>query len=94
MPLIESDVLSRFPPTDLQVVAVHCFHDAQGAAGHVQRFGLTFPVALDFDSELFRRLRMIGHVFPLNVVIDRAGRVAYVGDVLDDAVTVVDSLIP
>lgn len=74
-------------------MAAHSFPSGQNAAYHVQQFGLSFPVLLDFESELFRRYRIPGQVFPLNAVIDRDGRVAYVGDDLDEATAVLDGLL-
>jgi hypothetical protein len=94
LPSIETDILPRFAPADVQVVVAHCYTEGESAAAHVQWFGLTFPIALDFDSELFRRFRLPGQVFPLNFVLDRDGRVAYLGPVLDDAVAAVEALLP
>ena len=93
MPSIDSDVLPGFSPDDVQFVAIHCYPEGGNAAFHTQWFGLSFPLALDFDSELFRRFRLPGHVYPLHVVVDRQGRVAYVGAPLEDAVAAVQGLL-
>jgi len=74
-------------------VAVHCYTSGQPAAAHVQEYGLTFPIVLDLDSQIFRRLRLPGHVFPLNAVIDPQGSLAYLGPDLDDALAVAQGII-
>ena len=84
--MLENDILPGFSPDDVAIVAIHCHPDGRATASHVQWFGLTFPVALDIDSEMFRRFRLPEHVFPLNLVIDRNGDVAYLGTSLDEAV--------
>jgi hypothetical protein len=94
LPLLEADILPSYSADDLQVVAIHCYPDAMPAVAHVQRFGLSFPMAFDFDSELFRRFRIPDHVYPLNIVIDQQGKFAHVGTTLEDALTAVDSLLP
>ena len=91
--MVENDFRPTFS-TDVEVVAIHCYFEGQSAAAHVQWFGLTFAIALDFDSEVFRRLRQPGIVFPLNFVVDRDGTLAYVGESLTDAVDVVRTLAP
>ena len=74
-------------------MAVHCDTSGQPAAAHVQEYGLTFPIVLDLDSQLFRRLRLPGQVFPLNAVIDQEGNLAYLGPDLPESVAVAQSLI-
>ena len=93
MPLIEANLVTRYPAESFQVLVAHSFPSGQDAAYHVQLFGLSFPVFLDFESELFRRYRIPGHVFPLNAVIDTDGRVAHIGTVLDEATAVLDGLL-
>ena len=53
---------------------------------------LEFPMVYDFDMEMLRQLRLAGHLFPLEVVIDRDGRLAYVGSDFSAAVSVVAGL--
>ncbi|MCA9664140.1 MAG: redoxin domain-containing protein [Myxococcales bacterium] len=84
--MLVTDTLPKIAGKAAEVVAVHCDSEGGTSAFHVQSFGLTYPMLLDFDSELFRRFRLPDHVFPLDVVIDKQGKVAYVGTVLDDAV--------
>ena len=91
--MLETDVIPGYAPADVQFVAIHSYPEGEFAAGHVQQFGLTFPVALDLDGELFRRFRLPNHVFPLNVVIDAAGNVAHVGTDLDETLAAVDQLL-
>lgn len=86
MPLLQNDALPKFDPARLQVLIIHCSIDATLAGQHVQQFGLTFPMVLDFDSELFYRFRIRGQVFPLNVVVDAAGKIVHIGGLLDDAI--------
>ncbi len=93
MPLIETTVLPKYPADKFEVTAIHSFYDGQPAAAHVQEFGLTFDVAFDFDSEVFRRLRLPAQVFPLNMVVDQTGKIAYLGTELAEALKVVDGLV-
>jgi len=79
-------VQPSFAKDPVQLLVIHCDAEGQTPARHTQWYGLTFPIALDFDSELFRRYRLPGHVFPLNVVIDKEGKIAHIGDDLDKAV--------
>ena len=51
-------------------------------------------MALDFDSELFRRYRLPEWVYPLQFVIDQQGEVAYVGTDLYDALAAAEALVP
>lgn len=51
-------------------------------------------MALDLDSQLFRRLRLPQQVFPLNAVIDAEGNLAYLGADLDAAVAIIETLLP
>lgn len=76
------------------MTAIHSSYNGQPAAANVQQYGLTFNVAYDFDSEVFRLFRLPAQVFPLNVVVDPAGKIAYLGPDLTEALSVVDSLIP
>ena len=75
------------------VTAIHSFDNGGPACAHVQEFGLSFEMALDLDSEVFRHFRLPGQVFPLNVVFDTQGKVAYLGADLTAALKVVDSLV-
>ncbi|MEM6294198.1 MAG: hypothetical protein AAGA54_23160 [Myxococcota bacterium] len=93
MPSVEDEVLPAFDPDAFTAVAIHSFAEGRFPATHTQIFGLTFPVALDYDSEQFRRFRLPAHVFPLNVVFDEQGAVAHVGTELEDAVAVVETLL-
>ena len=91
--MLQNNILPQHTNDDLLIVVIHCDAQARTPSAHIQQFGLTYPIALDFDSELFRRFRLPGQVFPLNVVIDREGRVAHIGIVLDDAVAVAEGLL-
>ena len=93
MPLLENDIKPGLDPAKVQIVVLHCDRDPAPGAYHVQVFGLSFPMAFDLDDELFRRLRLPDHVYPLNVVIDTDGKIAHKGKVLDDAVAAVKKLL-
>lgn len=49
----------------------------------VDELGVTLPVALDLEGEIFRHYRVPSRVFPLNVVIDRSGALVHVDANLD-----------
>ena len=93
MPLLENKIKPTLDPAKVQIVVVHCLNNPLMGAYHVQLFGLSYPMAFDLDDELFRRLRLPDHVYPLNVVIDREGKIVHTGKVLDDAVAAVGKLI-
>lgn len=63
---------------EVQVIAVNTgFADtAKAAAGYVKKMGLTMPVAVD-DGTLAKVFNL--RVTPQHVLIDRSGRIAYVG---------------
>lgn len=44
----------------------------------VQDLGVSLPVALDLEGEIFRHYRLPSRVFPLNAVIDRMGNLVHV----------------
>lgn len=87
--MLENDIRAQFAGQPFEIVAINSHHEASGAGVDVQRHGLRFPMAFDFDSELFRRYRLPDHVFPLNVVIDREGKVVLATASLDEAVEAV-----
>ena len=87
--MIDADVIPQFPEDEFAAIAIHSFREGTLPAFHVQAFGLQFPIALDYDSEQFRRFRLPEHVFPLNVVFDPTGRIVHVGTELDEAVAAV-----
>ena len=67
----------------LVVIPVFVGLDAGGGIGLVESFGVTLPVALDLEGEVFRYTRLPSMVFPLNVVIDQTGTVVHVDGNLD-----------
>ncbi|MEM6991918.1 MAG: hypothetical protein AAF721_15525 [Myxococcota bacterium] len=83
--MIDSDIIPLYSADEFAAVAIHSFREGTVPASHVQVFGLGFPVALDYESEQFRRFRLPGHVFPLNVVFNPAGEVVHLGTDLDEA---------
>ncbi len=58
-------------------MAVHKGTRLAGVTAKLDEFGITFPLALDFDGEVFRRYRMPRLVFPINVVVGRDGKVVH-----------------
>lgn len=71
---------------DVQVIAVNTgFADtAKAAAEYVKKMGLTMPVAVD-DGTLAKVFNL--RVTPQHVLIDRSGRIAYVGHSDDQALS-------
>lgn len=71
---------------DVQVIAVNTgFADtAKAAAGYVKKMALTMPVAVD-DGTLAKVFNL--RVTPQHVLIDRSGRIAYVGHSDDQALS-------
>lgn len=65
--------------------AAHCLAPGTEADELAVRARMTYPMAYDFDRELFRSYRRPGEVFPLNAVVDREGNLVYVGDDIDEA---------
>ena len=59
-------------------VAVHRGTGLASLSLTLQEMGLTMPIALDMDGEIFRRYRLPGWVFPLNYLVGRDGKVAYI----------------
>lgn len=70
LPLYEDQGLAFFP--------VFSAFESERGGGLLYEEGVQSPVIVDAESELFRRLRVAGFVFPLNVVIDRDGTVVHV----------------
>ena len=58
------------------------FPSAQGAF-LVADQGVASPVVVDPEREVFRHLKVANAAFPLNLVIDREGRVAHVDNELE-----------
>ncbi len=79
-PLIESELRPLWTTDDVVMLGLNTAHRTAYAAGLAADSDLSFDVGLDLDSEVFRRLRIPGAVFPLHVVIDRDGRLAWVSN--------------
>ncbi len=77
MPQIESELLPLYEADGLVVVPVLVGLDAGSGIGLVEQLGVTLPVALDLEGEVFRHYRLPSMVFPLNVVIDRTGTLVH-----------------
>jgi hypothetical protein len=92
--LIDSETIPQYSPDEFAAIGIHCFVDGTLPAVHVQAFDLSFPVGLDYDSELFRQYRLPGKVFPLNVVFDAQGQVVHVGTVLEEAQAAIAAELP
>lgn len=78
-PIIETQLRPQYGD-DVVMLGLNTAHRTAYAAGLAEQSGLTFDVGLDMDSEVFRQLRIPGAVFPLHVVIDREGRLAWVSN--------------
>lgn len=83
MPQIESELLPQYEAEGLSVVPVLVGLDPAAGVALVDSLGVTLPVALDLEGEIFRHFRVPSRVFPLNVVIDRAGDVVHIDSNLD-----------
>lgn len=77
MPWIQNELLPKYQDQGLFVIAVHKGTRIGPLSTKLVEWGVTLPVALDFDSEVFRRWRKPDWVFPLNAVVGRDGKVAY-----------------
>ena len=76
----------------VSIIAVDCEPSGTNPGQLIQSMNLTFPFAMDFDSELLRRYRMPGEIFPLNVVLDRNHDVALVTRSLEEATALLETL--
>lgn len=83
MPQIETELLPLYEADGLVVVPVLVGLDAASGMTLVQELGVTLPVALDLEGEIFRHYRLPSMVFPLNAVIDRTGTLIHVDGNLD-----------
>lgn len=78
MPQIESQLLPQYEADGLVVLPVLVGLDAGAGMALVEQLGVTLPVGLDLEGEVFRHYRLPSRVFPLNVVIDRTGALVHV----------------
>lgn len=78
MPQIETELLPVYEPEGLTVIPVLVNLDTADGMVLVESLGVTLPVALDLEGEIFRHYRVPSRVFPLNVVIDRTGNVVHI----------------
>lgn len=62
----------------LVVVPVLVGLDAASGLALVESLGVSLPVALDLEGEIFRHYRVPAQVFPLNAVIDRDGNLVHI----------------
>lgn len=79
-PLIEEQLRPDYDPADVVMVGINTGHRTAYAADLAAEADLGMPFALDLDSEVFRRLRIPGKVFPLHVLVDREGQIAWVSN--------------
>jgi peroxiredoxin len=79
-PLIEQQLRPAYAEDDVVMIGINTAHRTAYAADLAHEAGLSLAVGLDLDSEVFRRLRIPGAVFPLHVVIDREGRLSWVSN--------------
>lgn len=91
-PSIETDIWQNLRDRGVRVVAVDCEPSGNNPGQLIQRMGLTFDFAMDFDGELLRRFRLPGEIFPLNVVLDREHRLVGITRSLEQAQVMLESL--
>lgn len=87
---MQTQILDRYE--GVYGAAVHSLASGVAADQMVVEQDLAFPMVYDFDSEILRQLRLAKHLFPLEVVIDAEGELAYVGSNFAAAVDVVAGL--
>jgi peroxiredoxin len=73
-PVIEKEIWQRFRDKGLEVFAIGLKENAEQASSWTSQHGLTYPVGLDADGEIYRRFGT-GSV-PYHVVIDRDFRIS------------------
>jgi peroxiredoxin len=85
---IEHAIADAFPDDDVRVWLVSAGDPYEQALAYLQEAGTTLPCLLDTDESLYRRYdrREGGEIhapFPLQVVIDREGRITYLANQYD-----------
>lgn len=89
------DVLvPKYSDQGFQFVAVHVGFDPAIAMQELDDAGVTVPIVFDLESEVFRRLRAADWAFPVHIVLDREGKIAFIQteddlDALDAAIAAV-----
>ena len=78
MPQIEAELLPQYEAEGLTVVPVLVSPDPLAGMVLIEQFGVTLPIALDLEGEIFRHYRLPSRVFPLNAVIDRDGTLIHI----------------
>ena len=78
MPQIDTTLLPTYAAQGLTAIAVNSGRRTAFATESLLQYDLSFPVALDMESEVFRDYRVPGHVFPLHIVVNRGGQVVHV----------------
>lgn len=95
MPQIETDVLPNYGGQGLRFFPVYSAMESDRGGNLLEDFGVTSDVLADPEGELFRRYRVAGAVFPLNVVIGRDGTVVHVDNAfgIEESVAAIGSAI-
>jgi hypothetical protein len=91
---MQDALIPKYSDQDFQFVAVHVGFDPAVAMQELEEAGVTVPVVFDLESEVFRRLRAPDWAFPVHIVIDRDGKIAFIQteddlDALDAAIEAV-----
>jgi peroxiredoxin len=73
-PVIEKEIWQRFRDKGLKVFALGLKENAEQASSWASDHGLTYPIGLDSDGDIYRRFGT-GSV-PYHVVIDRDFRIS------------------
>lgn len=90
LPSLDDVDRPAFSTAETSFIVIHAFREGNSPAWHAQSLDITrLVMAMDFDSETFRRLRQPNAVFPLNVVIGRDGKITHVGQSVKAAVAAV-----
>ena len=91
MPLLESELLARYPDG---LFAAGVYVDTTGTSADqlMRDNGFEIPMLYDIEGQALRLLREARRLYPLDVVIDREGKIAYLGDSMETAFAIVDEL--
>jgi hypothetical protein len=87
-------LIPKYSDQDFRFIAVHVGFDPAIAMQELDEAGVTVPVAFDLESEMYRRLRAPQWAFPVHIVLDRDGTIAFIQteddlDALDAAIATI-----
>lgn len=99
MPHIEKDIWLRHKDnTDFALYGVDLQEDAKKVTGFQKQMGITYPLALDVDGDIFYTFAQENAGVTRNVIIDRDGKIVFMTRLFkqkefDQMVEVIDALL-